>query len=105
MNKINVNDKTERIVFGKIIELRGNFKEIETEEGITYECDMYRTRNKNATFKELDNQFKIQEAKEFLKNTDWIYAKCAEEGLNASERYGDIVEQRKASRALIHELE
>lgn len=103
--KINVADKTERLVFGKIIELRGNFVEKIDEEGyISYECDMFRTTNKNDTFENLYNAEKIQEAKDYLSSTDWIYAKCVELNLNVSEKYPTVVEKRKAMRALINNL-
>ena len=105
MNKINVVDKTERLQLGKYYELRGNFKEIKDEEGnISYECDMFRTTNKNDTFEKLYNAQKVQEAYTYLSSTDWIYAKCLEEGLNASEKYPSIVAKRKEMRALINEL-
>ncbi len=48
---INVIDKTEKLTLGSTYELRGNFVEKVDEEGnISYECDMYRTTNKNDTF-------------------------------------------------------
>ena len=51
-----VTDKTERIEMGKIIELRGNFIERETEDGISYECDYYRTSDKTVTFEQVHKQ-------------------------------------------------
>ena len=104
--KVNVNDKTEKYVFGKIIELRGNFKELVNEEGEkSYECDAYRTRNKTQTFVELDSQAKVSDAKQYLTDTDWIYAKCAEENLVTITEYPNIVAKRKESRLLIRSLE
>jgi len=104
--KVVVNDKTEKYVFGKIVELRGNFKKLVNEEGeVSYECDAYRTKNKTQTFVELDSQAKVSDAKQYLINTDWIYAKCAEENLVATNEYPNIVAQRKQSRLLIRSLE
>ena len=103
--KVNVNDKTEKYVFGKIIELRGNFKKLVNEEGEkSYECDAYRTRNKTQTFVELDSQAKVSDAKQYLTDTDWIYAKCAEENLVTITEYPNIVAKRKESRLLIRSL-
>ena len=53
---------------------------------------------------EREKQAKIQEAKTYLSSTDWIYAKCVEENLNASEKYPSIVAKRKEMRALINEI-
>lgn len=41
----------------------------------------------------------------YLNSTDWIYAKCIEEGLVASEEYPDIVAERKAKRYRINEID
>jgi len=51
MNKINVTDKTERLKLGKYYELRGNFEEIENEDGeVSYSCNMFRTTDSTKTF-------------------------------------------------------
>ena len=98
-----VTDKTERIEMGKIIELRGNFIERETEDGISYECDYYRTSDKTATFEQLYRAEKVQEAKDYLTSTDWIYAKCVEENLDANIVYSGVVSRRKEAREYIRE--
>lgn len=67
-----VTDKTERIEMGKIIELRGNFIEHETEDGISYECDYYRTTDKNATFESLYQKDMEDKAKAYLSATNYI---------------------------------
>ena len=98
-----VANKKERIEMGKIIELRGNFIEHETEDGIQYECEYYRTTDKTATFEQMYKAEKVKEAKKYLTSTDWIYAKCVEEGLNASVVYSDVVAKRKEAREYISE--
>ena len=71
--KINVMDKTERLEFGKIIELRGNFEEEVNEEGDTsYSCDMYRTTNKNDTFESLYLAEQKQENIAYMSATNYI---------------------------------
>ncbi len=102
-----VNDKTSKIkIANGLYELRGNFVQ-ETNENseVSYKCDAYRTKSDKVTFEELYNAERITELKEYLSSTDWIYAKCVEEGLNASEVYSDIVAKRKSAREEIGELE
>ena len=105
--KQNVLNKTERLEMGNIIELRGNFIEIPaTEDGDTsYECDYYRTTNPNATFKQLNEKDLLIQLHQLLDSTDWVYAKCAELGLDASIKYPQLVDQRKEARRLIREYE
>ena len=100
--KINTVDKTEKLALGSIYELRGNFEEIINEDGdVSYSCDMYRTKNSSKTFDELDTKYKKQEALDYLSSTDWIYAKCIEEGLNAIDVYPEIVAKRKQARSIL----
>ena len=70
--KANVTDKTERLELGNIIELRGNFTEVEREDGISYECDYYRTTNKSATFADLYHKEQVELAQKYLDSTDWV---------------------------------
>jgi hypothetical protein len=94
--------------FGNIRELRGNFKEItrETDEGLIteYECDYFRTTG-NETFEELFARHRVPGLKDYLKSTDWIHMKCAEEGLDVSVEYPDIVQKRIQTRDEINNLE
>ena len=77
--KINVVDKTEKLKLGKYYELRGNFVEQKDEDGnISYECDMFRTTNKNDTFESLYKEHVRKEKIAFLNNTKYI-----EENYNA----------------------
>lgn len=115
--KINVVNRTERLELGNIIELRGNFVEKTDEEGnVSYECDMYRTRNKNATFEQLDNQAKIQEAKEYLKDFDYVENKILRNQLKGIDildiksdkidmTYREILEEKERLINLINTLE
>ena len=105
--KQTVLDKTERLEMGNIIELRGNFVEIPaTEDGDTsYECDCYRTTNPNATFKQLNEKDLLIQLHQLLDSTDWVYAKCAELGLDAEVEYRNLVADRKEARRLIREYE
>jgi hypothetical protein len=95
-------------VFGNIRELRGNFKPIthETENGLVteYECDYYRTTG-NETFEQLVARDRIPGLKDFLASTDWIHMKCAEEGLDVTAEYPDLVRQRIMAREEINNLE
>ena len=70
--KANVADKTERLELGNIIELRGNFTEVEREDGISYECDFYRTTNKNETFESMYRKEQVELAQAYLSETDWV---------------------------------
>ena len=70
--RMNVNDKTERLELGNEIELRGNFIETETENGISYECDYYRTKNKTLTFEQIHAQETARLAEQNLLSTDWV---------------------------------
>ena len=105
--KQTVLDKTERLVLGDIIELRGNFVEIPQTENtdISYECDYYRTTNPNATFKQLNEKGLLILLHQLLDSTDWVYAKCAELGLDAEVKYPNLVADRKEARRLIREYE
>jgi len=57
--------------FGNVRELRGNFVEHETDDGVQYECDYYRTYG-NETFEELHKKEMVSKAKQSLDSTDWI---------------------------------
>jgi hypothetical protein len=73
MNKINVIDKTERLKLGKYYELRGNFEEIENEDGeISYSCNMFRTTDSTKTFDELYKAGLKQEAIQYLSDTNYV---------------------------------
>lgn len=69
--RINVLDKTEKLKLGKITELRGNFKAIENEDGVSYECDMFRTKG-NETFDELYQAELRAELVQYLSDTNYI---------------------------------
>lgn len=47
----------------------------------------------------------IASLKSYLSSTDYIYPKCIELGLDVNQEYADIVDQRKAARVRIQELE
>jgi len=101
--KANVNDKTERLILGNIIELRGNFIPIETEDGISYECDYYRTRNKNVTFEQLHHAEMASQAQAYLDATDWVIAQLGEYqmlGIDTPDR-SDILAERERCRNVI----
>lgn len=106
MSIVNVNNTTKKIkIANGLYELRGNFVQETNGDGeVSYKCDAYRTKSDKVTFEELYSAERISELKEYLSSTDWIYAKCAEEGLNASEVYPDIVAKRKNARAGINKL-
>ena len=99
--RMNVNDKTERLELGNIIELRGNFTAHETEDGTTYEADCYHTTNKTATFEQLHLQELKKDAQLFLNNTDYICTKCFERGLNVMQEYPDVCAKREAARGIL----
>lgn len=104
--KVNVSNKTEKIkITDGLYEFRGNFVEKTTEDDVSYECDAYRTKDSNTTFKQLDNAYKIQTNKAYLASTDWIYAKCAEEDVKAIDIYPEVVAKRKQARNEINKLE
>ena len=76
--KANVADKTERLELGNIIELRGNFTEVQGEDGVSYECDYYRTTDKTTTFATLYQKEQAETAQRYLDSTDWVVAQLAE---------------------------
>ena len=100
-----VTNKTERIEMGKIIELRGNFIEHETEDGVSYECDYYRTSDKTATFEQVHKQYLADDAQHQLDATDYIeiqltrterlYGKESEEYKDLLARRLDALQQRE----------
>lgn len=47
----------------------------------------------------------IPALKKYLSDTDYIYPKCLELGLDVDIEYADVVSQRKSARARIQELE
>ena len=70
---ISVTDKTEKLKLGKYYELRGNFEEIEREDGeVSYSCDMFRTTDSTKTFDELYQEKLRQEAIDYLSDTNYI---------------------------------
>lgn len=101
--RMNVNDKTERLELGSIIELRGNFTEVQREDGISYEADCYRTRNKNATFEQLHSAEMKKQAQAYLDDTDWVIAQLGEYqmlGMEAPDR-SEILAERERCRNVI----
>ena len=106
--RMTVDTMETEIILGNVRELRGNFKEItrETDEGLIteYECDYFRTTG-NETFEELFARHRVPGLKDYLKSTDWIHMKCAEEGLDVSVEYHDIVQKRIQTRDEINNLE
>lgn len=96
--RINVTDKTERVELGNIIELRGNFTEVQHEEELSYQCDMYRTTDKTKTFEELHKKHVSDEAQKQLDATDKYVAKCYDLGLVFAEEYPELHEKRKGWR-------
>jgi hypothetical protein len=95
--KMNVVDKTERLVLGDIIELRGNFTEVQREEGISYECDYYRTTDKNATFEQMHCKQVAVEALNLLDATDYKIIKAMEKLLVEQ----GLVESREPLREVV----
>lgn len=101
--KANVVDKTERLELGNIIELRGNFTEVEREDGISYECDFYRTTNKNETFESMYRKEQVELAQKYLDSTDWVIAQLGEYqmlGMSLPDR-NDILAKREEARQVI----
>lgn len=101
--KMNVNDKTERLELGNEIELRGNFIEHKTEDGVSYECDYYRTKDKTATFEQLHQAEMARVAQEYLDATDWVIAQLGEYqmlGIETPDRT-DILAERERCRNVI----
>lgn len=117
--KINVIDKTEKLKLGKYYELRGNFVEQKDEDGnISYECDMFRTMNKNNTFEKLYKELQTKEAIEYLEKTRYVADNLVvasslgreTEYLNeTSSTFGitnrEILQKRWDTRALINQWE
>ena len=101
--KMQVIDKTERIEMGSMIELRGNYVEVIREEEVGYECDVYRTTDKTATFERMDAQAKAQEAQRQLDATDWINDKCYELDLKTKDVYPELCLQREAWRQQVRD--
>ena len=101
-----VANKTERIEMDKIIELRGNFIEHEMEDGVSYECDCYRTIDKTATFEQVNKQYLADNAQRQLDATDYIEIQlirterlCGKESAEYTELLAhrlDILQQREA---------
>ena len=101
--KANVADKTERLELGNIIELRGNFVEVQREDGISYECDFYRTTNKNETFESLYRKEQVELAQKYLDSTDWAIAQLSEYqmlSMSLPDR-SDILAKREEARQII----
>jgi hypothetical protein len=51
------------------------------------------------------NKKEIATLKKYLSDTDYIYTKCLELGLDVDIEYADVVSQRKSARTRIQELE
>lgn len=51
------------------------------------------------------NKKEIATLKKYLSDTDYIYPKCLELGLDVDIEYADVVAQRKSARTRIRELE
>ena len=51
------------------------------------------------------NKKEIATLKKYLSDTDYIYPKCLELGLDVDIEYADVVAQRKSARTRIQELE
>lgn len=106
--RMTVDTMETEIVLGNVRELRGNFvsRQRETEEGVVtdYECDYFRTTG-NETFEELFARHRVPGLKDYLRSTDWIHLKCAEEGLDVNVEYPDIVQKRIQARDEINNLE
>jgi hypothetical protein len=108
---INVKDKTEKLTLGKYYELRGNFEEIENENGeISYSCDMYRTTDSSKTFDDLYQSEVKENAITYLSNTNYVSnnyndllkvnSELAEKYFNSiSDTYGVTVEEILKQRA------
>ena len=97
--KANVADKTERLEIGNLIELRGNFVEVQREDEISYECDYYRTTNKSATFADLYHKEQVNIAQKSLDSTDWVEVQLNRYALvygTDSQEYKDKLESRRA---------
>lgn len=94
---MNVNDKTERLELGNVIELRGNFTEVLREDGISYECDYYRTTDKNSTFEQLHKRQLAEDAQNLLAATDYKIIKAMEAVLVAQ----GLVESREGLREMV----
>ena len=54
---------------------------------------------------ERQKQQELSSLKTYLADTDYIYPKCLELGLDVNTEYAEVVEQRKNARARIQELE
>ena len=54
---------------------------------------------------ERQKQQELSSLKSYLADTDYIYPKCLELGLNVDTEYADVVSQRKLARNRIQELE
>lgn len=93
--KINVIDKTAKIQLGSIYELRGNFVEKTDEDGnISYECDMFRTKDKTKTFDDLYQLEQIEVAKQFITDFDYVENKIIRE----SQLYGNDILDTKSDK-------
>lgn len=101
--RMNVNDKTERLELGNEIELRGNFIETQTENGISYECDYYRTTNKSITFEQIHAQEMAMLAQKYLDDTDWVIAQLGEYQMLGKELpdRNDILAKREEARMVL----
>lgn len=100
---MNVNDKTERLELGNIIELRGNFTEVQREDGISYECDYYRTTDKTITFEQIHAQEMAKIAQKYLDSTDWVISQLGEYQMigKALPNRSDILAKREEARKVI----
>ena len=49
-------------------------------------------------------QQEVQQLKQYLNDTDYIYAKCIETGEDVTELYAEVIAKRKEARTRIQEL-
>ena len=95
--KMTVDTMDTEFRFGNVRELRGNFVEHETEDGMQYECDYYRTYG-NESFDELHKKEMAKQAQKNLNDTDWVEVQLNRYALVYgvdSEEYKAKLESRK----------
>ena len=104
--KMFVDTKETEFTFGNVREVRGNFIEHETEDGMQYECDYYRTYG-NESFDELHKKEMAKQAQAYLNATDWVIAQLGEYqmlGKTLPDR-SEILKKREEARHAIREVE
>jgi hypothetical protein len=96
--KMTVDTMDTEFRFGNVREVRGNFIEHITENGISYECDYYRTYG-SETFEELHQKAEAEKAQKSLNKTDWVEVQLNRYALVYgidSEEYKEKLDSRKA---------